>query len=329
MWESSWITDKLLRDRDGARKWLSKKPLRRHWRNLMDQYKAGFVALVGQPNAGKSSFVNHFVGERVGIVTPKPQTTRKSVQGIYTSSKGQIIFIDAPGRVKPSSTGLNGFLEKELESAIKEADVLLAILNLDAPSVKEVGQIISLCEQAKKSWIPVISKVDLKKYRHRIDIIKNLLPKRPFLFSVKKSLDKECEGLLQQIFKCLPPSPGPLYGEEIFTTQNLRDWSAEIIRETCFECLKQEIPYLLDVRIQRFAEHDRKKPYVLAEVVLGKEKHKPIVIGSEAKKIKEIGLKARQKIERCLGKSIYLELHVKVQKNWFKNPFWLKELGYV
>ena len=296
-------------------------------------FKAGFLGLIGQPNAGKSTLLNLLVEEKVSIVTPKPQTTRRRVLGIMNSPEAQVVLVDAPGVVK-SKTGLNAFLEREAQDVIKDSDCLCAVLNLDEDRKENLDQIIELVRASGKPWFAVITKVDLTDKLHRLDRLRQELrdqfPKNRVL-EVSKTWEKDAkefrEEFLSEVKRNLPSSPAPLYDIELFTPHTIREMACEIIREKCFEELHHEIPYNLAVRISKF-EEGQGITKIFAEIVVAKEGHKPIVIGKGASLIKKIGMKARLELEKLTQEKIYLNLDVAVRDEWFTNPRLMKELGY-
>lgn len=292
-------------------------------------YKAGFIGLVGMPNAGKSTFVNAFIGEKVGIVTAKPQTTRQKVVGVFSNDDTQILFVDAPGYVK-SETGINKFLQDELASVLEESDALIAVLNIDEKKPERLEKIIEVVKESGKPWMVLITKNDMG-LPHRVDILKAQLSEYNVPVRVVSSV-KNPERLQQELLplfrEMLPASEAPLCDPEIYTTQNVRDIAAEVIREKCFEYLHQEIPYGLAVRIVKFIEDKGPTVKIFSEIVVAKENHRHIVIGTAGKSIKMIGQSSRIELEKILGRKIYLDLHVKVKKNWTSSESMMQELGY-
>ena len=291
--------------------------------------KAGFIGLVGLPNAGKSTLVNALVGEKVGIVSKKPQTTRRRVIGVYTDKESQMCFIDAPGRVK-AEEGLNHFLEKELDAVISESDALLAVLNLDAKKFSDLQEVVELCRNAGRPWAIVINKTDLDPDMREGKLRSEFLSLGVPIISVSalRKPDALREKVLPILRDMLPESAQPLYAEDLFTTQNTRDLVAEIVREKCFEYLHQEVPYGLAVRVIKYDESHR-MPRIFVEILVAKENFVSMVVGQGGSMIKRIGASARIECERLLGEKLYLETHVKLKKDWTKNPEVMKELGYV
>ncbi len=296
-------------------------------------YKAGFLGLIGQPNAGKSTLMNFLVDEKVSIVSAKPQTTRRRILGMWSTDKGQIVFVDAPGLIK-AEKGLNGFLEKEAQDVIRSSDALIAVISIDEQKADDAMKVIELVSQSGKPWIGVITKTDIEDKAHRIMILKRMIEEKgakAFSISVAKSADdvEEREAILIEFLELLPESPAPLYDTELFTNENVREMATEIIREKCFEVLHQEIPYSLAVRIIKFDEESASVPKIHAEIMVSKEGHKGIVVGKEARTIKEIGTLARKEIEKLMDQKVFLDLNVAVKEAWFENKRMMKELGYV
>jgi GTP-binding protein Era len=298
-------------------------------------FKAGFVGLIGLPNAGKSTLLNLLVEEKVSIVTPKPQTTRRRVVGILSLPEAQVILVDAPGVVKAKS-GLNAFLEREALDVIGSSDVLCAVLNLDEDKKENLDQILEMVRGSGKPWFAVITKVDLIDKRHRLTKLKEeLREKSPnvTILEVSKNWGEDTkdfrDAFVREAAKLLPTSLAPLYDVELFTPHTVRELAAEVIREKCFEELHQEIPYNLAVRINKFDESAQNLVRIFAEIVVSKENHKGIVIGKGGAMIKGIGTKARAELEKMLDQKVFLQLDVSVREEWFENPRLMKELGYV
>lgn len=294
------------------------------------KYRSGFLGLVGNPNAGKSTLLNYLVDEKVSIVSSKPQTTRRRVLGISTSDMGQVVFVDAPGFVE-AEAGLNHFLHKEALEVCAESDALIAVLALDTEKPEMIEKTIELVAQTGKPWQAVITKVDLFKYEHRLMRVQDMIKAKGGKFHTLNLLVphvEDRETLLAEFMEMLPESPKPLFDTEIFTTETVRNLTAEIIREKCFENLHQEIPYGLAVRIMKFDETSGAMPKISAEIIVSKPNHKSIVIGKEGSMLKKIGSSARPEIEMLMETQVFLQLHVTVEENWMKNKKIMKDLGY-
>lgn len=296
-------------------------------------FKSGFVGVIGLPNAGKSTLVNLLVGEKVGIVTPKPQTTRQKILGVLTQDNYQCVFADAPGVIQAES-GINHFIQKEYEGVIADSDVLLAVLNIDESKPERLQNIIDLVAKSGKPWMVVISKVDLGRV-HRVDHLELILKDYNVPIVATKVHSKFSEEKLsitrQSVLSCLKtllPDGPQLYDEEVYTTHTVRELCSEIIREHCLRSLHQEIPYESAVRIVKFDDSNEKIDRVYAEIIVDKISHKSIVIGTGGQVIKRIGTSARKEIEVLTGKKLFLDLHVSVEPHWVKNNKKMKELGY-
>lgn len=296
-------------------------------------YKAGFLGLIGQPNAGKSTLMNFLVDEKVSIVSSKPQTTRRRILGIWSTDQGQVIFVDAPGLIK-ADEGLNGFLAQEAQDVINSSDALLAVISVDEDKPENAEKVLDMVSKSGKPWVAVITKVDIEEKAHRVMILRKMVEDRGgkvFSVSAKDSKGdhEEREALLLELMELLPESPAPLYDTELFTNENVREMAAEIIRERCFDILHHELPYSLAIRIVKFEEDAVPVPKIYAEIVVGKESHKAIVIGKGASIIKQIGMEARKEIEKLMGEKIFLDIKVASKPEWFSNKRMMKELGYV
>lgn len=292
-------------------------------------YRAGFVGLIGLPNSGKSTLLNALVGEKVSIVTPKPQTTRRRVMGLVCTPKMQAVVVDAPGLVKPRA-GLNRFLREEAMDVIGQSDALAAVLNIDQPEIESLEEVISLARGSGKPWLAVINKTDLP-LPHRTQILRGLLggSSVPVLQgSALVSATALREDWLARVEALLPEAPGPLYDEDLYTLSPLRELCSEIVRERCFEHLHQEIPFGLAVRPRSFDETGD-VVRVEADILVTKENHRPIVIGRGGRVLKQIGTEARLEMEKTIGRRVHLLLNVSAKRNWAKNPAMMKDLGYV
>ena len=295
--------------------------------------KAGFVGLIGQPNAGKSTLMNFLIDQKVSIVTPRPQTTRRRVHGIWTSDQAQIVFVDAPGVVS-SRPGLFEFLAQEASEVISESDVLVAVIAIDTKTQKEAEEILELVKKSRKPWLALITKSDLDDKAHRAvilqDLVKTLGGKSLSVSCTKKDgfTEEDRKIILGEIEKLLPESPAPLYDPELFTTENMRDLVREIVREKCFLLLKDEIPYSVAVRTIEFKEEAEPVPRITMEILVAKDNHKGIVIGQAGQMLKKIGQESRKEIEKLMGQKIFLGLNVTARDSWTENKRLMKELGY-
>ena len=289
--------------------------------------KSGFVALIGRPNAGKSSLLNWLLGEKIAMVSHKAQATRKRLNAIVMHKNAQIIFIDTPG-IHEKERLLNKFMLEEALKAIGDCDLIL-FLSPVTDSLEHYEKFLAL-NKKKRPHIVVLTKIDqvdnaaiLKKiaqFQKYQDRFLDLIP-----VSITKNIGKE--DLLDTIIKYLPKHPY-FYDPELLTTENIRDIYKELIREAIFENLSDEIPYETDVIIEKIEESE-KLDRVYAMIIVEKPSQKGIIIGKKGSTLKRIGKDARIKMEEFSSKKIYLELFVVVKKGWTKNRKSLEELGYI
>lgn len=287
--------------------------------------KSGFVGIIGKPNAGKSTLLNWLLGEKIALVSPKANASRKRVNAIVMHKDNQIILLDTPGLHEKEKL-LNKFMLNEALKAISDSDLILFLADVrdDLSGYKK------FLEYNKKNipHIVVLTKIDLvsnkdveekikeyKKFNEKITIIP---------ISAVKGIGKD--ELLDKIVEFLPEHPY-YYDPEIISTENIRDIYKELIREALFEKLKDELPYESDVLIEKIEEYENLDK-VYAAIIVERFSQKGMIIGKRGKKIKEIGMYARELLENFSGKKIYLELYVKVIPKWSKNKKMLNELGY-
>ncbi len=293
-------------------------------------YKAGFVGIIGIPNAGKSSLLNSLLNEHLCIVSRKPQATRRRVQGVISGEGYQIVFVDSPGFLKKGKNALTAFISDEAKKIIDDVDVLLLLIPADLDSLREMEPLLEIVESSKKPVLFCMSKSDLKKSK----VVENLLfrlSEKGFLgfpSSIKKNKEEDKQKILAQIAAVLPDCEEPLYDTELYTTEKMRDIAGEMIREQCFELLEKELPFGIGVVVDSFKE-DETILRIEASIIVEKDNHKGIVIGKGGSLLKKIGEQSRKKIEQMLGQKIYLGLHVSHKPNWTDQKRMMKELGYV
>lgn len=294
-------------------------------------YRAGFVALLGEPNAGKSTLMNAILGEKISIVSEKPQTTRGRIHGLYSTDDVQIVFVDAPGTIE-STSGINTFLREEVAHVIARADAILVVLAADTDD-KTAAKLIQMARESGKEFTCVVTKADLLSETRSPKCLPTLIAANaPFVRISAMKREKEArDEVISRLLPLLPKAKAPLYDEELLTTETVRKLSAEFIREACFKHTRQEVPYGLAIRIVKFQEPDIDSDItkIYAEIVVERAAHKAIVIGAKASNLKKIGTDARKAIQKLIGAKIYLDLHVDVREGWTKNKRMLKELGYV
>jgi len=296
--------------------------------NTQEDTKAGFVAVVGRPNAGKSTLLNYLVGEKLAMVSKKAQATRKRMNIIVMHKNAQIIFVDTPGIHKKERL-LNQFMLEEALKAMGDSDLILFLAPV-TDKISEYEKFLELSESKGVKHIIVLTKIDhakqgdilnkLAEYQKYQDKFEAIIP-----FSVNKNVGKE--QLLDEIAKHLPSSPW-LFDSEILTTDNIRDIYKELIRESIFENMSDEIPYESDVIIEKIYEEDN-IDRVYATIVVEKDTQKGMIVGQKGATIKRIGQNARKIMEKFSCKKIYLDLHVSVKKGWSKNKDSLEEFGYI
>jgi len=289
--------------------------------------KSGFVAVVGRPNAGKSTLLNHLVGEKLAMVSKKAQATRKRMNIIVMHDKTQIIFVDTPGLHEKEKL-LNQFMMEEAIKAIGDSDMIL-FLAPAGDSLEEYEKFLDMVEGKDTPHIILLTKIDrvpqarllekLGSYQKYQDKFTAIIP-----FSVNKNVGKR--SLLDEISKYLPLHPW-LFDPEILTTDNIRDIYKELIRESIFENLSDEIPYESDVLISRIEESERLDK-IYATIIVEKDMQKRMIVGTKGQGIKRVGMLARKVMENFSQKKIYLDLHVSVKKGWSKNISSLEEFGY-
>lgn len=293
------------------------------------KWKAGTVALIGRPNVGKSTLMNTLIEEKISIVSDKPQTTRKRVTGILTQNHVQAIFLDAPGIVK-SETGMNHFLQKEVEQVIEDADVLALILAQDEEEHSHLTELLEAFYSSKKPKFAIFTKCDLNSTSYSRLLRTDLSLNKISFVEVKALAEKKQSQntVMELLSTLLPESEAPYYDEDEITLENLRDITGEIIREKAFECLHHELPYGLGIRIIKFDESQPQITRIYADILVEKENHKSMVIGEKGQMIKQIGIKAREDIEKLLQNKVYLELKVVFRADWTQKTQFMKEMGY-
>ncbi|MYA32728.1 MAG: GTPase Era [Gemmatimonadales bacterium] len=289
-------------------------------------FRAGFVAIVGLPNVGKSTLLNAFLGERLAAVTPRAQTTQRRLLGIYSDEAAQAVFIDTPGLLEPRYT-LHRSMKEEALSALEDADLVLAVADAGfAPSLEWAG---GFADSIRGPKILCLNKIDRVETYRREDL------RARFASGGWDGVYWTCatggEGvprLLEALSARLPESP-PLYPVDELSDAPVRHFVAEMIRETCLEELADEVPYAVAVRIEEFRDREGGKPtYIEALIHVEKESQKGIVVGAGGRTIRKLGTRSRRKIERFLGRRVYLGLRVKVLPNWRKKTHHLRVLGF-
>lgn len=296
--------------------------------------KSGMVAIVGPPNAGKSTLMNHFLGQKISIVTPKPQTTRNRIVGIANEHQYQIVFLDTPG-LHQSREPLNVEMVRIAMESLAEVDVVLFLVDVSLPLPRKLkeehqAELAAYIRKIKGPAIMVLNKIDLIDRKLVLPMIETYSGLYPFkaVIPVSALRDDGLDGLRREILDLLPMGPR-LFPEDIPTDASERFLCAEIIREKVFFLTGQEIPYATAVLIESFKEDGTKGLVTIhAAIIVDKDSQKGIVIGKGGQKLKSIGTAARKDIETLIGEKVLLKLWVKVHKNWAQDRRFLKELGY-
>jgi len=290
-------------------------------------FRSGFVAIVGRPNAGKSTLVNGLVGQKIAIVTSKPQTTRNRIQGIVTKPEGQVVFIDTPGLHKADSA-LGRQMMQEVAAALEGIDVLLVMVDASHAELHVDDLLLDKARRFRGKTILALNKVDRLPKPKLLPLIDSFAKAFDFAGIVPISALKGsgCDELLQEILKQLPEGE-PYFPEDQVTDQPERFLAAEIIREKAIQVMYHEVPYALAVFVEKFEE----RPKLLRiEAVMNVERdsQKKILIGHKGETIKKIGTEARKELEVILDTKIYLGLYVKVAPDWRENPQKVRELDW-
>ncbi len=290
-------------------------------------HKSGYVAVVGLPNAGKSTLVNRFLREKVSIVSSKPQTTRANVTCILSAEDYQVIFIDTPGLLKPRYR-MQEVMATFVTAAVSDADVVLVIIDASRFKGDFPAQLKEFAEQMKgRNPVVALNKIDLMKKEDLLVIMQRAYEvfNGAEIVPISASEGDGADELFSVILKRVPEGPS-FFPEDIVSNESERFFAAELIREAIFVTMKEEIPYSTAVVIEGFEEKEDRS-VITASILVEKDSQKPILIGKKGATIKDIGTKARLAIEEFLGISVYLELHVKVRKDWRKKDTFLREIG--
>ncbi len=291
--------------------------------------RSGYVAIVGEPNVGKSTLMNALLGQKISIVTRKPQTTRQQVLGILTTEDAQVIFLDTPGLLQPKYL-LHRKMVQAAERALGDADVILVMT--EPKSGTTLPQPVSKIVVGKYPQTPLIlciNKADTVMKDSLLPLIdafaKSAIFKEIVPVSALKS--QNLDDLQKTLISYLPEHPA-LYPDDMVSDQTERFFVAELIREKVFDQFQEEIPYSTAVEIEEFKEREAGKTFIQAAIVVERESQKGILVGKQGRALKKVGVTARMAIEEFLQGSVYLELRVKVGEKWREKEAWMKRLGY-
>ncbi|MFP4660715.1 MAG: GTPase Era [Halanaerobiales bacterium] len=290
-------------------------------------YKSGFISIIGRPNVGKSTLLNRLIGEKIAITSSRPQTTRNKMQGIYTDEKGQIIFVDTPG-IHKAKNKLDNYMLEQAYKSLEGMDLIVFLLDASTYFGKGDDFILRQLKGSKTPVLIVINKID------KID--KATLIKRISEYEEKTGREvipisaqtgENIDTLIDTIYTYLPEGP-QYYPPDMITDQIEQFIIAEMIREKIFHLTREEIPYGVAVLIEEMKERENGLFYIRANIYVEKKSHKGIIIGKNGKRLKEIGLRARKDIEKLLQTDIYLDLWVKILKDWREKEALVSRMGY-
>jgi GTP-binding protein Era len=295
------------------------------------EFRTGYAALVGEPNVGKSTLLNAILGQKISIVTDKPQTTRHKIAGILSEAHSQIVFLDTPGIIKPTYL-LQEVMMQFAASALEDADVILLLV--DAEKLKDSGytkntDALEKVAVHKKPTFLVINKIDTVEKGDVLDMIAHLHGMYPFdeVFPISALKNYGTRELVEGIVRRLPVHPA-FYPDDIASEAPEKFFVSELIREKIFQRYSKEIPYSTTVDIIEFKERSVKKHFISADIYVERQSQKGILIGKQGSALKAIGTAARHAIEAFLDRPVYLEIHVQVRKAWRKDPQQIRRLGY-
>lgn len=296
--------------------------------NKQDVRKSGFVSIIGRPNVGKSTLMNHLIGQKIAVTANKPQTTRNRIKTVYTDVRGQAIFLDTPG-VHKAKNKLGEFMMDEVEKALPDADVILWLVEPDTVVGHTDREIAEKLRALKKPVILIINKIDLVDKATIPEITAAYAGLMDFarVMTVSALRSVNTSRVMDEIFRNLPEGP-MYYDEETVTDQPMRQIVAEMIREKALRCISDEIPHGIAVTIEKMKQRKDGLWDIEASVICEKESHKGIIIGKNGAMLKKIGSQTRVDAEKMLENQVNLKLWVKVRPNWRDSEVLLKNFGY-
>ena len=302
--------------------------------DMTSNYRSGYVALIGEPNVGKSTLLNALLGQKLSIVTPKPQTTRHKIAGILTGENYQVVFLDTPGLIKPKYA-LQEVMMSFAGAAVDEADIVIFLADASdrgaASSIKSAISISGIDRlKEKKPLFMVINKIDLLKKSEVLPLIVafNEIHQFDEIIPISALKGENLDDLKKTIVKYLPEG-NAFYPEDYASDRDERFFVSELVREEIFKVYKEEVPYSTTVEIEEFRESDtERKTFIRAIIYVERDSQKGILIGKKGAALKQIGQNARKQIEELIGHEVFLELFVKIEKEWRDDKGKIKRLGY-
>jgi len=297
----------------------------------MTAHKSGFVNIIGNPNVGKSTLMNALVGEKMSIITSKPQTTRHRIFGLLSEDDYQVVFSDTPGIIDRPIYGMQTSMNKFAFSSFEDADIILFVTDIFEKYTGEEPVLKALLNTEVPKYL-IINKIDIDKDSKADEVASWWEDKIKFdeVFFISADKKENTQTLLDQILETLPEGP-PYYPKDELSDKTERFFVSEIIREKLLILYKQEVPYSCEVSISRFKEEEKNGAPLLmiyADIYVDRKSQKPIIIGKNGEAIKKLGIAARTEIEAFMGKHTYLDLNVKIKENWRNDDRMLKHFGY-
>ena len=291
-------------------------------------FKSGFVAIVGRPNVGKSTFMNYVLGQKIAIMSDKAQTTRNKIQGVYTKEDAQIVFLDTPGIHKPKHE-LGEFMVKSAYSALKEVDAVLFMVNVSEKRGPGDDFIVEKLKGIKTPIFLVLNKIDLVTPEVLLERVESYKDALDFagVFPISVLQGNNVNELMEGLINALPEGP-QYYPADQITDHPEYFVVSELIREKILQLTQEEIPHSVAVTVDKMQKDEFDKVHVYANIIVERKSQKGIIIGKGGRLLKEIGTRARRDIQQLLGNKVYLELWVKVEKDWRKRKSNLQEYGY-
>lgn len=297
-------------------------------RNIMSEHKSGFVAIVGRPNVGKSTLLNRIVGQKIAIMSDKAQTTRNKIQGVYTTPDAQIIFIDTPGIHKPKHR-LGDFMVETAYSALKEVDAVLFMISADEKRGRGDDFIMERLKTNDTPVFLVINKIDKVHPDDLLGIIEDYTSQMDFaeVVPISATEGNNFETLMDTLIKQMPAGP-QYFPDDQITDHPEYFIVSELVREKVLLLTRDEVPHSVAVVVDSMKRNENDKVHIQATIIVERNSQKGIIIGKGGKMLKDIGTKARRDIEQLLGDKVFLELWVKVQKDWRDKQTYLQDYGY-